>query len=431
MIATAALFIFIGGLLAAAVVSISGRVYLALAFLMFMAPLQNVLEKLHRFPMGDDFIDIILLVMLIGWVLRASSRGEKIVEWTPLNKVMVVMVVFTFLGLWQGSLMLGLPLPLNPTDMRVQMWKNYIIFPLLFFIAVNNVRTEKEIRVVCLAMIAALFVTEFYTGKQIRWMPSLVSREKISGTFVWAGVNVVAAFFAQYIFILVGIFLMHKERFYRLVTGGLAVMGLYITLFLYSRGAYLALLGGALTLAFIRKRVLVIPIILILLLWQSVLPASVIERINMTQGYNGQLDTSSQYRLELWSASMKLFQRNPLTGVGFATIPYVHLPRGFMDTHNIYVKMLAEQGMVGLLIMLVTLWISMKMGLRLYKSAESTFLQGLGLGMVLCVVATAVTNFFGDRWTYLQIGSYYWVLAGMTVRGIIISEDGEEDAAYG
>jgi hypothetical protein len=85
MIATAALFIFIGGLLAAAVVSISGRVYLALAFLMFMAPLQNVLEKLHRFPMGDDFIDIILLVMQIGWVLRASSRGEKIVEWTPLN----------------------------------------------------------------------------------------------------------------------------------------------------------------------------------------------------------------------------------------------------------------------------------------------------------------------------------------------------------
>lgn len=413
--------IFFVVLTIALILSLTGRIYLGLLFIVPLFPLQNVIERFHQFPFGKDFIDIVLIAMILGWVFRAFANKNKIFEQTPFNKILFVMVVYTYISLWIGSSYLNFSAPLSPGDVRVQTWKNYMLFPLLFFITVNNIKNLKQIKWLVLSMVLAMFIMDRYTGNQINWMPGFLSRSKICGTFVWLGPNEVAAFFATYTFVLLGIFLNDKRKIRRVLFAVAIILNLYCTLFLYSRGAYVAILAGLVFISFLTNKKLILPLILLLIFWQAVLPEQVIERINQTQTEEGTLDYSSQSRFELWERGLNLFKKVPIMGVGFGMIPYMaEIGRG--DTHNIYIEILVEQGIIGIIIFLLLLWLCLKNGLELYKTAGNPFLKGLGLGFAACVIATMVTNFFGDRWTYLQLGAYFWVFLGLVVRGNLITQ---------
>ena len=86
------------------------------------------------------------------------------------------------------------------------------------------------------------------------------------------------------------------------------------------------------------------------------------------------------------------------------------------DTHNWYVKVLVETGVIGMIFALVLFQQMLSLGYRLFRRAEDPLYKGLGLGLVLATCSCAVANFFGDRWTYLEIMGLLWVLFGIGVR---------------
>jgi len=60
-------------------------------------------------------------------------------------------------------------------------------------------------------------------------------------------------------------------------------------------------------------------------------------------------------------------------------------------------------------------------GFRLRRMEDSDgFLPGLGLGLAAMVVACAVANCFGDRWTYIEETGFIWVITAMAIRGHMI-----------
>lgn len=397
--------------------SMNGKIKYGLLFLVPLLPLQNIMEKFQQFPFGKDFNDILLIVMLIGWIIYKGSKREQLFCKTSYNIILFSYFIFTYFTLWQGSSFLGAAVPLNPLDSRVQNWKNYMILPLLFLLTLNNIKNKKELRILTIFMCLSMFLMNYYTMRQISWMGSWISRIKIRGTFVWLGANEVAAFYATYTFILCGIFLLVKSKKIRIIMGILILQNLYCNLFLFSRGAYLAMLAGFLLIGILRNRIIIIPIILLLFFWQAVLPQRVIERIEFTE-HEGQLDESAQKRLVLWQESVESFKQSPLIGIGFNVFSHLGLKR---DTHNLYLRTLAEQGIVGLVFLLSIMLLAFKRGLRLYRKTNDTFLKGLGLGFAACVVAVMVGNFFGDRWTPLPLAAYFWVFLGMVERGNIIT----------
>jgi hypothetical protein len=423
--------IFIVGMIIVTLLSLTGRIHLSLLFLVPLFPLRNVVEKMHQFPMGKDMVDIILIAMIIGWFFRAVSRDEKIVEYTPFNKLLVVMIIFTYFAAWKGSFYLGVPSPISFGSGILQNWKNYMIFPLLFFITVNNIKSIKQMKWLILFIVFSMFLMNYYTINQIRWMSGIISRTKINGTFMTLGPNEIAAFYAMYTFVLVGIVLCFRAKLWRLQLMAVILMNSFCILFLYSRGAYLALLSGLAFISFMKNKGLFIAIILLLLSWKVILPPDVIERINETQTEEGELDNSSKYRLELWEEGINMFKKAPLIGVGLSVIAGggIAIHDGeivFGDTHNIYIKILAEQGIVGIMILLILLWLAFRSGWQLYKTSDDDFMKGLGLGFLGCVIAVVVSNVFGDRWTHHQVGAYFWVFLGLVVRGNIILEEQQE-----
>jgi len=417
---TFAILIFLVGIICF-IFSLIGKIEMSLLFMIPLLPLQNIIVKLHQFPFGKDFIDILLVAMIIGWFLRTLVKKENIFEKTPFNLLLFLLTLITYIGLWRGSSYLGFPAPINASDIRVQNWKNYIILPLLYFITLNNIKDIKWMKRLVLLMVFSMFLMDYYTINQIRWITSWMSRIKLHGTFVWLGPNELAAFYATYTFVILGMFWFDKVKIRRILFGAVILLNLYCVLFLYSRGAYIAVLIGLIFFSLVKNKKLLIPLVAILIFWQTFLPSSVVERINITENQEGVLDTSSQSRLVLWQESIKLFEQNPIIGVGYDVFSYLGYEK--RDTHNIYLKVLAEQGIIGIIILFLLFYLALKYGWKLYKMASDSFLRGLGLGFTLCVIATMAVNMFGDRWTYLPLGAYFWVFLALVVRGNIITKE--------
>jgi hypothetical protein len=59
----------------------------------------------------------------------------------------------------------------------------------------------------------------------------------------------------------------------------------------------------------------------------------------------------------------------------------------------------------------------------LFRKAKDPFLASLGLGLAGWVVCSFVANCFGDRWMYLQVNGYMWVLGGLVSRALALEEN--------
>jgi len=406
--------------------ALSGKVKFGLFFLAALFPLQNVIDKLHQFPLGKDFNDIIIICMILGWLIRAGMKKEKLFEKTVFNPLLLVMFFYTYFSLWQATGYLGAPIPVRFNDPRVQTWKNYVMFFFIFWLVLNNIKSLKDMKRMFFFLMCSMFLINYYTVNQVRWAGSIESRTKFSGTFSYLGANEVAALYATYTFIMAGVFwlLSFKKKWAKVGLAFLVSQNIYVVLMLFSRGAYAAFFAGSLFFSFMKKKWLLIPLIIAALSWQVLLPEKVVERVQQTTDEYGHLDTSNERRFIMWEQSMDLFRQNPVFGVGFNVFPYIGFELG--DTHNVFVKFLAEQGIIGTSLLLMLLGMAFWRGRILYRTAKDPFLKGLGLGFACCVVAIFVGNMFGDRWTHTPLGAWFWVFLGMVERGNVIVARGEE-----
>jgi O-antigen ligase len=236
------------------------------------------------------------------------------------------------------------------------------------------------------------------------------------------GSNQTAAFLAQFAMFFWGFAQFVKKIKFKLLCYGLVAATLFATMYTFSRGGYLAVLFSVLVLGLLKDRKLLIVLGLFLLTWQTVVPVPVRERVTMTKDSNGQLEASAQERVELWQNAEKSFFNSPIVGHGYATFQLGEHVDNLKDTHNWYVKVLVETGMIGLLIVFILLQQLLAMSYRLFKRATDPLYRGLGLGLLLATCACIVANCFGDRWTYLEITGLLWVLAGTAIRAIHLKE---------
>jgi O-antigen ligase len=133
-----------------------------------------------------------------------------------------------------------------------------------------------------------------------------------------------------------------------------------------------------------------------------------------------QLDTSAQDRVTIWNDAMYMFHQNPIFGEGFDTYRLQHRVSIYTDTHNYFLKVLVEMGIAGLLFFLFLLAKATRLGLKLWRSAQDPFLKSIGLGFALLMACVFVVNFFGDRWLYVEVNGFMWVLLACVVRGQMI-----------
>jgi putative inorganic carbon (hco3(-)) transporter len=203
-----------------------------------------------------------------------------------------------------------------------------------------------------------------------------------------------------------------RRRFYLLTF----LASLYPLFYSYSRGAYVAVLFALTVLGVLRFRPILIVSLVLVLFWDSILPDTVVERIQSTESEEGEIEQSAATRLELWQLAGALFLENPVFGIGFSGFFFATEGMALRNVHNYFYQTAAEQGIVGCLILGAAFMKAWGSGWKLYKQGTSGFQSGLGLGFIACVSAVMFTNLFGDRFSQLEVGAYFWLLFGIVDR---------------
>jgi O-antigen ligase len=323
-----------------------------------------------------------------------------------------------------------LTLFLSPNDLgpRMKEWWNYMTMFLLFFLVAAAVKDVREMKLIVLLMCLAVFAMDksFWDTVSNRDYSTFSRDLQEGGSMGYAGVQGMAAFNAQYAWFLVALAGARQKVPIRLACLGLALFAANCVMYSFSRGGYVAFLAGWVFVGLAKERKLLVLLALFGITWASVVPPAVRDRVLMTYDPNsGAIDHSAEIRLQLWTDAVNLFQENPLTGTGFNTYAYMKRVGNYEDTHNIYLKVLVETGLVGLGFLLWFFAKTFRQGYRLFLRARDPFFSALGLGLAAWIVCTAVANLFGDRWSYFQISGYLWVLAGLVSKAMAIESRGK------
>jgi len=413
--------ILYGGGIVVMIISIFRRPEWGLFLIVALRPLPNIYYKFYDFPMGQHYLDLAFFAVLVGMIV--NKRG--IIK-NANSIVITIFIVISYLALVNCSVRFNLPFPVTRENPLLADWKNYAEMIAMYFFALNGIEDERNQKSIVMIMcLIVLFISirsyRAYTGGG-----AFLEDSRYAGPFetVGLGPNHFGAFIADYSSVWLGLFLLDKNKWRRWLYLATVLFSLHPLFYSYSRGAYAAALGVLVFFGVIKKRSLLILVFCIYLAWQTILPASVVDRISMTRSESGELEDSAAMRLEIWNYAIDLYKANRIFGVGFggyslSVLDKTGRPR---DSHSIYLKTLSEQGIVGLALLLLIFCMAFYSGWKLFKMAKTPFQKGLGLGFLGCIVALMITNMFGDRWSYYVLATYFWVFWGLVDRTLVTSD---------
>lgn len=410
-----------GAVILGALLSLLWKSEIGIYLLTVLLPLQTMRYHLHAFPLGANIVDILLVSSLIGSVLRPA---------TPLPRrpavltFLLVLCAFLYLSLWRGAFFLDGQFPLWFNDVRLVDYKNFIVMPLIAFAVTRILRERRQLAIIlALSAVTALAVDYSYLKSSAdRDFNHYSEDTRDAGPLGYAGENGLASYMTETTACLIPFLALKKRRILTVLLGCVLAANVCCILYSYSREAYLALAVVLCFLAIVRLRWLLVPLLIVAFAWQLILPTAVQERVSMTYSHDeageaAQLDASAQERVMLWTDAMNIFRENPVVGTGFLTYTYMHRVGAYRDTHNFYLKMLVETGLIGLLLFIAQLALFWRSGWQLFRKSTDSFLSLFGLGYAALILSAAIVNVFGDRWLFIQVDSNLWIFLGCVLTG--------------
>ncbi len=403
--------------------SLTGRPLLGLYYVMPFLPYRTMRDHFLDYPLGGNVVTILTVAVIVGALLKGKRLPQSM-----LYKVWLIFGFYLYLSLWIGTILGNGPAPLWLSDINFVTWKDYMLIPLLFFAAGLVIEDRKAVRtIILITALSLLFIDRSALMESLsRSWTNFDENKRDSGPLGY-GSNQTAAFLAQFALFFWG-FGQYLRKKWKLLTYGLVAITLLTTMYTFSRAAYIAVVAGLFLLGILKDRKLLLLGVVFLFTWQVVVPASVSQRINMTHDSSGKLEASAQERVSLWEDAENYILANPIFGTGYATYQLTPHVDGLRDTHNWYVKVMVETGAIG---MLLAFWLFQQMyslSIKLFRRSKDPLYQGLGLGLLLCIFVSTITNLFGDRWTYLEITGLLWILFAAATRAWQLSQQ-EGDAA--
>jgi hypothetical protein len=135
------------------------RIEIGILFFISTIPIITLIKKIHALPVGNNFADFLLISMALGWVFGKLNKGEKLFKSSPLNIAVVIVICGSAINLIRGYTFMELPEEVNL--IRLMAWKNYMILPILYFIAINNIEKEKLVKWIIICVCFTLLAMDY------------------------------------------------------------------------------------------------------------------------------------------------------------------------------------------------------------------------------------------------------------------------------
>lgn len=356
------------------------------------------------------------------WVMKLIS-GKRTLKIEPVD---VWIMVFGIIYLAGGIISAG----------RTASFKHSIVFfdfLLGYFMMANLIRTGVWVKRCAVAIVAgsalvSLYgVYEYLFGLTETIWQDTEMFENISGRVVstFGNPNVLAEYLLLTIPIALSLVFAAKKGWKKLASFGVFGVGMICLALTWSRGAWLGLIiAGLIYLLMLNHRTLLLIFggIFSLPFLPYLLPQSIISRFT---SIGNLADTSTSYRVNIWKGALNIARDFFISGVGTGNQAFVTVyPKyslagieGAPHSHNLYLQLLVELGIFGLLLFIGAMVSFSRANFSFYRSDVSAktghrYISIGGFSGVLAVLAQGMTDYV---WYNYRIFLLFWLLVGLTI----------------
>ncbi len=310
-----------------------------------------------------------------------------------------------------------------------------IAFVLSYFVVINTIENKKQFKFILYVFSIAAVITAFYGLYQYMfgdlysqaWLDKEMFEDikmRVYSTF--ENPNVYGEYLILAIPIIVGLLWTEKGIFKKLFwLGSLGVTMLALAL-TFSRGCWLGIILAIGLLAIMIDRRFILLGIVALLFLPFVLPESIINRF-LSIGNMG--DSSTSYRVYIWMGTLAMLADYWFSGIGlgitsFNTIYPIYSYNNISapHSHNLYLQLVVEFGIVGLIIFLGMLY-------NFYKETIISICKKKNIltsSLIAGVSGFMLQSMFDYTWYNYRVVLIFWIIIAFGLVSTKVSKSDEK-----
>ena len=206
----------------------------------------------------------------------------------------------------------------------------------------------------------------------------------------------------------------------------------------YSRASWIGAAVAAFAFVFLWKRKLIPGFIFLGIVALPLLPSTIFNRIFTI--FNME-DTSTSSRFPLYEAALEMIRTRPVRGAGLGTdavrtaIKDMNLYHGtapFVHSHDLYLQIWRETGLIGILSYLAAMISTLKMGAKAVKLHCPGEVRLIVIGAASAVAGILVDCLADYLWNYPRVMLIFWFVFAILLAGIKLARRaGQQRAAEG
>ena len=299
-----------------------------------------------------------------------------------------------------------------------------IVFVLFYFVVIHVITTRKQLKTILYIMLIVGTLTALYGIYQYQfgdvysqaWLDADMFEDiKMRVYSTLENPNV----YGEYLLLIIPFTasLCWTEKGWKkklFLMTALGIMGLALVL-TFSRGCWLGIIFAIGVLALIIDKRFIILGILLLLLSPFILPDTILSRFTSIGNME---DTSTSYRVYIWMGTLAMLKDYWISGVGmgitsFNTIYPLYSYNNIKapHSHNLYLQLIVEYGIVGFIVMLGVIYHYFKAAMISLKAKKDIVLGGLMSGTMGFLLQSMTDH----TWYNYRVVLLFWVIVGLTM----------------
>ena len=317
----------------------------------------------------------------------------------------------------------------------------YFLYVLFYFAARNVLRTKKQLMLMVKLMVTAGFVValfgvyQYLTGDMVQtdhWVDVEMFEETARRVYsTLDNPNVLGEYLLFLIPLAFSLIYCVKNPLHKIIFFGIACAGLLCMVFTSSRGAWLGLIFAVALFALVADRRLFWIALAAIALLPAVIPESIVTRFTSIGNLN---DTSTSYRVFIWMASLVMIRQFWMTGIGMGTetFRYVYQKYAFdavyaPHSHNLYLQITIDLGVLGLIFILGTVVMFFK---KLLLRGGGKQMTALSVALCAGMLGYLVQGLTDNIWYNYRMVIFFWLIIAVSqVVHSITANKGEENNA--
>ena len=367
---------------------------------------------------------------------RTPEKEARLSRRAPLAGILSPDRFFDFSYLlYPAVLFLSSALSRYPREGVSDLLTKHIEYIVLGFLVMMAFRSSRQAARVCLSAVFAahvvlliadcfwqyIFKWDFLRGRDVGWCYFLEAwHPRLKATF--ENENVLAGYIIFPLFITLGFVNYRPVGSARARVAIIAILAsLFLILFsTYTRGAWIALVAGLFVYGICRwhnLRTISVVFAVLGVFFLMCYPAIHERTLRAFQDIGG----GATIRFEIWKETLKIIRAYPFFGAGFNQ--FHEALREFnpllynttMHTHNMYLKIAVETGLVGLAAFLFFIGSLTATLIRALRSFQmDSYGYSFVIGFISALAATLVYGIFDNTFFAPQIQTLFWILTGFS-----------------